>query len=244
MPADEGSLPGPPVAPTVDLNADLGEEVTDDAGLLAVVTSANVACGFHAGTPATMRTVCAEAARRGVVVGAQVSYRDRAGFGRVPRDLDFDELRDQVAEQVGLLSDIARAEGTRVRYLKPHGALYHRVTDDPEQAAAVLAGSLDLPVLAFPGSLLLARAAEAGRAPYEEGFPDRRYAEGRLVDRGRPGAVLQDAEQIARQAVALAPHVASLCVHGDSPDAVAHAHAVRRALTAAGYRLRSFLAER
>jgi UPF0271 protein len=228
---------------TVDLNADLGEEITDDAGLLAAVTSANVACGFHAGTPAIMRTVCAEAARLGVVVGAQVSYRDRAGFGRVARDLAFDELRDQVAEQVELLSDIARSQGTEVGYLKPHGALYHRVTEDPEQAAAVLAGSGDLPVLAFPGSLLLARAADAGRASYEEGFPDRAYARGRLVDRGSPGAVLQDGGQIARQAVALAPRVASLCVHGDSPDAVDHAHAVRRALTAAGFRLCSFLRE-
>src|SRR5881398_3009284 len=97
----------------VDLNADLGEEVTDDDGLLTVVTSANVACGFHAGTPAIMRRVCAEAARRGVALGAQVSYRDRAGFGRVARDVGFDQLRDQVAEQVELLSDIARAEGTQ-----------------------------------------------------------------------------------------------------------------------------------
>src|SRR5436190_3825134 len=133
MPADH--------APSVDLNADLGEEVTDDAGLLAVVTSANVACGFHAGTSAIMRSVCAEAARRGVVVGAQVSYRDRESFGRVAHDLPHDLLRDHVAEQVALLSEIAAAEGTAVRYLKPHGALYHRVTDDAEQADAVLAGS-------------------------------------------------------------------------------------------------------
>src|SRR5262249_29580457 len=139
----------------IDLNADLGEEVTDDAGLLTVVTSANVACGFHAGTPEIMHAVCAESARRGVVIGAQVSYRDREHFGRVARDVAPDVLRDQVAEQVALLSEIAAAEGTRVRYLKPHGALYHRVTDDEEQAAAVLAGSRELPVLAFPGSRLL-----------------------------------------------------------------------------------------
>jgi UPF0271 protein len=237
MPADDD----PPWPATVDLNADLGEEITDDDGLLAVVTSANVACGFHAGTPAVMRRVCAEAARRGVVLGAQVSYRDRAGFGRLPRDVGFDELRDQVAEQVQLLADIARREGTQVRYLKPHGALYHRVSDDPEQAAAVLAGSGDLPVLAFPGSLLLARAAEAGRASYEEGFPDRAYAGGRLVDRALPGAVLEDSDEIARHAVELASRVASLCVHGDSPHAVDHAHAVRRAVTGAGFGLRSFL---
>ena len=205
------------------------------------MTSANVACGFHAGTPATMRAVCAGAARRGVVVGAQVSYRDREGFGRVARDVPFEVLRDEVAEQVATLDAIAREQGTSVRYLKPHGALYHRVTDDPEQASAVLAGSGSLPVLGFPGSRLLALAAAAGRAAYVEGFPDRGYRDGRLVDRSEPGALLDDPGPIARQAVDLAARVASLCVHGDSPDAVAHAHAVRRALEAAGYRLAPFL---
>jgi UPF0271 protein len=242
MPADPAG--DPTVHRAVDLNADLGEEITDDDGLLAVVTSANVACGFHAGTPRTMRRACAEAARLRVVVGAQVSYRDRAGFGRVDRDLGFDDLRDQVAEQVALLSDIAVGEGTEVGYLKPHGALYHRVVHDAEQAAAVLAGSGDLPVLGFPGSLLLQLAADAGRAQYEEGFPDRGYTDGRLIDRAEPGALLHDTDQIARQAVALAPRSASLCVHGDSPGAVASAQAVRRALEAAGYRLRPFLAGR
>jgi UPF0271 protein len=227
---------------SVDLNADLGEEVTDDPGLLAVVTSANVACGFHAGTPAVMRAVCAEAARRGVVVGAQVSYRDRAGFGRVPRDVPFATLRDEVAEQVAVLDEIARGEGTRVRYLKPHGALHHRVTDDAEQAEAVLAGSGRLPVLGFPGSRLLALAAAAGRAAYPEGFPDRGYRDGRLVDRGESGALLTDDAEVAAQAVTLAGEVASLCVHGDSPGAVARAHAVRRALEVAGYALEPFLA--
>ena len=232
MPADGPGL--------VDLNADLGEEVTDDAGLLAVVTSANVACGFHAGTPAIMRSVCAEAARRGVAVGAQVSYLDRENFGRVAHDVPHDLLRDQVAEQVALLAGIAEGEGTRISYLKPHGALYHRVTDDPDQAAAVLAGSGELPVLGFPGSRLLALAAAAGRATYEEGFPDRGYAAGRLVDRGLPGALLESEAEIAAQAVRLAPAVASLCVHGDSPGAVAHAHAVRRALEAASYTVAAF----
>jgi UPF0271 protein len=225
----------------VDLNADLGEEVTDDPGLLRVVTSANVACGFHAGTREIMRTVCAEAARRGVVVGAQVSYRDRANFGRVPLDVHHDALREHVAEQVATLSEIALAEGTRVRYVKPHGALYHRVTDDEEQASAVLAGSGDLAVLGFPGSRLLVLAAAAGRTTYEEGFPDRGYADGRLIDRALPGALLEGSEEIAAQAVRLAPYVASLCVHGDSRGAVAHAHAVRRALVEAGYRVTAFV---
>jgi 5-oxoprolinase (ATP-hydrolysing) subunit A len=233
MPAEQG--------PSVDLNADLGEEVTDDDALLAVVTSANVACGFHAGTPSIMRACCAEAARRGVVLGAQVSYRDRERFGRAPRDVAHDLLRDQVAEQVGLLAEIAAQEGTLVRYAKPHGALYHRVTDDDEQAHAVLAGSAGLAVLGFPGSRLLVLAAEAGRATYEEGFPDRGYAGGRLIDRGRPGALVEDEDRLVAQAVRLAPSVDSLCVHGDSPGAVAHAHAVRRALEAASYRIGSFL---
>jgi UPF0271 protein len=225
----------------VDLNADLGEEVTDDDALLALVTSANVACGFHAGTPSTMRACCAEAARRGVVLGAQVSYRDRANFGRVAHDVAPDVLREQVAEQVGLLAGIATEEGTEVRYVKPHGALYHRVTDDDEQAGAVLAGSGALAVLGFPGSRLLALAAAAGRATYEEGFPDRGYAGDRLVERGRPGALLQDEDRISAQAVRLASSVDSLCVHGDSPGAVVHARAVRRALESASYRVRPFL---
>ena len=131
-----------------------------------------------------------------------------------------------------------------MRYVKPHGALYHRVTDDPEQAAAVLAGSGSLPVLGFPGSRLLTLAAAAGRAAYVEGFPDRGYRDGRLVDRSEPGALLEDGDAIAAQAVHLAGEVASLCVHGDAPGAVAHAHAVRRALEAAGlpaHRLRRAL---
>ena len=172
----------------MDLNADLGEEVTDDVGLLAVVTSANVACGFHAGTRATMQAVCAEAVRRGVVVGAQVSYADRENFGRVPLDVPPGLLRDQVAEQVGVLSEIAVAEGGRVAYLKPHGALYHRVAVDEVQAVAVLDGSGALPVLGMPGSRLLALAGERGRGARIEGFPDRGYAEdGRLVPRDAAG---------------------------------------------------------
>jgi UPF0271 protein len=140
-----------------------------------------------------------------------------------------------------MLSEIAESEGTRVRYVKPHGALYHRVTDDEEQAEALLAGSGDLPVLGFPGSRLLGLASAAGRTAYEEGFPDRGYADGRLIDRGLPGALLDDDRAVAAQALALAPDVVSLCVHGDAPGAVARAHAVRRALEAAGYRVKAFV---
>lgn len=221
--------------PTViDLNADLGEEVTDDTGLLAVVSSANVACGYHAGSTAIMRAVCAEAVRRGVVVGAQVSYADRPNFGRVALDVAFEVLREQVADQVGVLAQIAAAEGTAVSYVKAHGALYHRTRDDAEQAAAVLAGSGLLPVLGMPGELLR-QAEAAGRDTWLEGFPDRAYDGDRLRPRDRPGAVLTDGAAIAANALALAPTVRSLCLHGDTPGAVGHAHRVREALETAGW---------
>jgi UPF0271 protein len=226
---------------SIDLNADLGEGVTDDAGLLAVVTSANVACGFHAGDVATMRMVCAEAARLGVVVGAQVSYDDRANFGRARVDVAYDVLRTQVAEQVGVLTGIAVAAGTTVSYVKPHGALYNRVVHDEDQAQAVLDGSGELPVLGLPGSVVLELAAAAGRVVHHEGFPDRAYAgDGRLLPRDRPGAVLHDPDRIAARAVemAIAWEVDSVCVHGDSPGAVASARAVRVALEAAGVEVR------
>lgn len=225
---------------SIDLNADLGEEVTDDAALLEVVTSANVACGYHAGSAAIMRAVCEQAVRRDVSLGAQVSYADRDGFGRVARDVAFDVLREQVADQVGTLGTIARAAGTEVRYLKPHGALYHRVLEDREQAQALLAGSGDLPVLGMPG-LSLQLAARAGRRVLREGFPDRAYDDrGRLVARSVPGAVLEDETRIVAQALHLAEvgGVDSLCVHGDTPGALAHAVAVRAALAAAGWTLR------
>ncbi|WP_296605102.1 5-oxoprolinase subunit PxpA [Nocardioides sp.] len=226
--------------PRIDLNADLGEEITDDEALLAVVTSANVACGYHAGSRSVMQLVCAEAARRGVVLGAQVSYDDRDNFGRVERDVPYAELREHVADQVGTLTDIAVAEGAAVRYVKPHGALYHRVLDDEEQARAVLDGSGALPVLGMPGELLRL-AADAGRAVFHEGFPDRGYGEdGRLLPRSEPGALVATAEAVVDQALALARRVDSICLHGDSPGAVDHAVAVRGALEAAGFELGAF----
>jgi UPF0271 protein len=230
----------------IDLNADLGEGVTDDAGLLAVVTSANVACGYHAGDALVMRTVCEVAAERGVAIGAQVSYFDREGFGRRRTDVSFDVLSAQVAHQVGVLADIAAACGLAVAYVKPHGALYNRVVDDAEQAAAVLAGSGALPVLGLPGGLLVRLARETGRTVFHEAFPDRAYmsADGsgvaRLMPRDQPGAVFHEPSDIAERAVALARGIDSLCVHGDSPRAVEAAVAVRRALASAGYSLRAF----
>jgi 5-oxoprolinase (ATP-hydrolysing) subunit A len=232
--------------PQVDLNADLGEEVTDDVALLEVVTSANVACGFHAGNVEIMRVVCAEAAVRGVRIGAQVSYRDRDGFGRRPMDVAPEVLTEQVEEQVGTLTEIAVSAGVAVTYVKPHGALYHRVVDDEQQAAAVLAGSGDLPVLGLPGGTLLRLARHHGRSVYTEGFPDRGYRDpddggvARLVPRHEPGALLDDPREIAAQAVRLAEAVDSVCVHGDAAHAVAAARAVRRALVEAGLRLAAF----
>ncbi len=230
--------------PTIDLNADLGEGVTDDSGLLGLVTSANVACGYHAGDRATMRLVCEQAVALGVAVGAQVSYDDRANFGRVALDVAFDVLREQVADQVGVLEEIAASAGGRVAYVKPHGALYNRVVDDEEQAAAVLEGSGSLPVLGLPSSVFLELAGAAGRAVHREGFPDRAYTpEGRLVPRDQPDAVHHEPSVIAERAVAMARsgELASVCVHGDSPNAVLSAGAVRRALEEAGLTLRSFV---
>ncbi len=227
--------------PQIDLNADLGEGVTDDPGLLRVVTSANLACGFHAGDEVTMRAVCTDAAERGVVIGAQVSYLDRENFGRKHMDPASEVLTGWVRDQVDLLTTIARGCGTHVSYLKPHGALYNRVVDDEEQAAAVLRGSGTLPVLGLPGSAILRLAEAAGRTGVREGFPDRGYTEdGRLVPRDQPGALVEGADAISANAVEMARggEVRSLCVHGDSPGAVEAAESVRAALVEAGYDVR------
>ncbi|MFL6061397.1 MAG: 5-oxoprolinase subunit PxpA [Marmoricola sp.] len=231
--------------PAIDLNADLGEGVTDDTGLLEVVTSANVACGFHAGDEAVMRAACEQAKLHGVVIGAQVSYADREGFGRRAMDVEPDVLAGWVSEQVATLSAIAQSAGTRVAYVKAHGALYNRIADDAEQARAVLAGSADLPVLGLPGSVVLELAVAAGRECVGEAFPDRGYGPGgRLLPRGEPGALVHDAEAVAHNAVLLAadPAVRTVCVHGDSPGAVATARAVRAALLAASYDVCPWLA--
>jgi UPF0271 protein len=240
----------------MDLNADLGEgfgvwRLGDDGALLDVVTSANVACGFHAGDATTMRRVCAAAASRGVAVGAQVGYRDLAGFGRRRIDYDPAELRDDIVYQVAALDGFARVAGTRVRYVKPHGALYNTAAVDDRQASAVVAAVVDydasLPVLCQPGSVLAAAAAAAGLIVVAEGFADRGYrADGTLVPRSAPGAVLHDAAAVVTQAVRMATssevvavdgtvvgcQVRSICVHGDTPGAVELAGRVRAALGA------------
>ena len=252
---------------TVDLNADLGESfgrwtLGDDEAMLDVVTSANVACGFHAGDPATLLRTCELAAERGVVVGAQVGYHDLAGFGRRFVDIDPGDLVADVVYQVGALQALCAAAGTRVSYVKPHGALYNAVVHHEEQAGAVVAAvrRVDdaLPLLGLPGSALLRLAEQAGLPTVPEAFADRAYSpDGRLAPRSHPGAVLHDPEQVAARAVRMAvegvvqavdgsdlPVTArSICVHGDSPGAVSMALAVRRAMEAAGLRLASFAAQ-
>ncbi len=248
----------------MDLNADLGEgfgawRLGDDDALLDVVTSANVACGFHAGDPPTMRRVCAAAAARGVAIGAQVGYRDLAGFGRRRIDYEPGELRDDVLYQLAALDGFARVAGTRVRYLKPHGALYNTAAVDPTQAGAVVAAVRDydaaLPVLCQPGSVLAAAATDAGLTVVAEGFADRGYrADGTLTPRSSPGAVLHDPDAVVAQVLRMATErdviavdgtvvpcpVASVCVHGDTPGAVEMARRVRAALTAAGLPVEPF----
>jgi UPF0271 protein len=224
----------------VDLNADVGESfgrwtLGDDAALLPYLTSANVACGFHAGDPLTLRRTVALCVAHGVRIGAQVGYRDLAGFGRRFIDLPAAELTAEVLYQLGALDGLARVAGDRVRYLKPHGALYHAVNVRPEQAQAVLDAVAEyggLPVMGLPGSPFLLLAEAAGLPVVTEGFADRGYRpDGGLVPRDRPGALLTDPAAAAAQAVRLAGEgVDSLCVHGDSPGAVAIAAAVREAL--------------
>jgi UPF0271 protein len=252
------------VLTVIDLNADLGEgfgrwTLTDDDALLSVVTSANVACSFHAGDPAVMRRVCDLAAERGVRIGAQVSYRDLAGFGRRAMDVPADELAAETAYQIGALRVFAQAAGAEVAYVKPHGALYNRTVHDAEQAAAVvegvkLAGGA-LSVLGLPGSELLAAAEQAGLTAVPEAFADRAYtSSGTLVSRRETNAVVTDEEAVVRRALAFAVDGAveavdgttvvvtarSLCVHGDTPGAARIAARVRAALEAAGIEVGAF----
>jgi UPF0271 protein len=228
----------------VDLNADVGEGFPDDERLLGIVTSVNVACGFHAGSTEAMRMVCAAAAGRAdVAVGAHPSYRDREGFGRRDLDVPLDTLRDDVAEQVAALFEVALAEGAFVTYVKPHGALYTRAIADAEVASAIVSATFEYGVamLAWPSSELFEQARAGGMEAFAEGFADRGYANGGLVPRDQPGALLA-APEAAAQAVTLARagEVRSICVHGDSPGAADTAAQVRVALLEAGFTLRRF----
>ncbi|MGO4592860.1 LamB/YcsF family protein [Leifsonia sp. 2TAF2] len=252
------------MARSVDLNSDLGESfgawtLGDDAALLRIVSSANVACGFHAGDASTMLATCREAAANGVTVGAHVSYRDLAGFGRRAMDVPPGELRDEVLYQLAALTGLARVAGTAVWYVKPHGALYNRIVTDETQARAVVdavaAFDPTLALLGLAGSAVERAAEEAGVRFVREAFVDRGYrSDGTLVPRTEPGALLSDVAGIAGRAVRMVTAgtveaadgtvidvtVDSLCVHGDTPGAVAMAQAVRDALTQAGIEVGPF----
>lgn len=250
----------------IDLNADLGEgdgpwrlEPAADAELLDLVSSANVAAGYHGGDAATMALTCAAAAARGVAIGVHPSYDDREGFGRRRLDVEPDLLRAQVAHQVGALLAVAASVGARVTHVKPHGALYNTVAHDETQARAVVEAvqAVDprLTLLGMPGSAVLALAVAAGLRTVDEAFVDRGYrADGTLVPRGEAGALVTDPQVAAERAVRMAVEgvvlavdgtpvplrPASLCVHSDTPGAVRLAGAVRRALGEAGVTVRPF----
>ena len=251
--------------PRLDLNADLGESfgawrLGDDSAMVGLVTSANVACGFHAGDALTLQRTCATAAASGVVVGAQVGYRQLAGFGRWAVDMPSAELTADVIYQIGALDGLCRVAGTSVAYVKPHGALYNTAAVDQRQARAVVyavaAYDSSLPILGLPGSVLLAEAAAAGLRTVREAFADRGYTpEGGLVPRDQPGALLSDPDEVAARMLRLATQgriravdgsdlaveADSICTHGDSPGAVAMARAIRAALEAAGVEVRAFV---
>jgi UPF0271 protein len=248
----------------IDLNSDLGESfgiwrLGDDEAMLDVVSSANIACGFHAGDPSTLRRVCQAAADRGVMIGAQVSYPDLAGFGRRFIDIDPAELRDAVLYQLGALDAFAQVAGTGVKYVKPHGALYHACISHPEQAEAVAEAAHEydpsLAVLGAPASPLLAVADALGMEPVAEAFADRAYrANGTLVPRSEPNALVTDRSAVAERAVELATvqrvvavdgtvvdvRARSICVHGDTPGAVELARAVRAGLEMASVAVQAF----
>ncbi len=250
--------------PAVDLNADLGEgfgvwTLGDDEAMLDIVTSANVACGFHAGDAATLARTCRAAAKRGVRIGAQVSYRDLAGFGRRFIDVPDEDLTADVIYQIGALQGLARTCGTMVSYVKPHGALYNSIVDHRDQARAVAEAvhAIDpgLPVLGLAGSAFFAEAAHLGLRTVSEAFSDRAYRpDGKLVSRRARNAVLDDLDEIADRVASMVTagrvgavdgstitvSVESVCVHGDSPGAVQIATAVRDRLIAEGVTLAPF----
>lgn len=249
---------------SIDLNSDVGESfgrwtLGDDAAMFSSVSSANVACGFHAGDPTVIRRTCRNAAEAGVVIGAHVGYRDLAGFGRRFLDISPGELADDVVYQIGALQALAAAEGTRVQYVKPHGGLYNAIVSHTAQARAVVDAvkSVDpgLPIMGLPGSEVLRLAEEAGLRAVTEAFADRAYnPDGTLVSRTQPGAVLHDPAEVAEHVLRMATEQSvrtidgsilkiraeSICVHGDSPGAVAMATAVKSALADAGISIGAF----
>jgi UPF0271 protein len=249
----------------IDLNSDLGESLGawsmgDDEAMLSIVSSANVACGFHAGDSAGILRTLRAAAEKGVTVGAHVAYQDLAGFGRRNMDVASADLKADVIYQIGALQALARVAGTEVRYVKPHGALYNTIASDKRQAydviEAILSLDKSLHLVVLAGSPLVGWAREAGLAVVPEAFADRAYtSEGSLVSRREKGAVLHSPEDVARRMLHLVReqeitaidgsivHIeaSSICVHGDSPGAVEMARAVRSLLQAEGIAIHSFV---
>lgn len=249
----------------IDLNSDLGESygawrMGDDETMLAIVSSANVACGFHAGDPAGIWKIVKAAAEKGVSIGAHVSYPDRVGFGRRDMDVTSGELIADVIYQIGALKGMAAAAGVTVGYVKPHGALYNRIAHDPKQGQAVIDAikAIDptLVLMGLANAPILALAQESGLKTVAEAFADRAYTpDGQLVSRREQGSVLHDTQLIARRMLQLAHEgtleaidgstikidAQSICVHGDSPGAVAIAQEIRRAFEAGGITVQSFL---
>ncbi len=249
---------------TIDINSDLGEsfgawKMGDDSAMLDVVSSANVACGFHAGDPAGILKTVKAAAERGVAIGAHVGYRDLAGFGRRNMDPSSEELIGDVIYQIGALQGLAKAAGTRVTYVKPHGALYNTIAIDARQAADVIAAirAIDpsLVLMALAGSQLVEQARSAGLTVVAEAFADRAYTpEGNLVSRREKGSVLHDPELVAQRMLRMVRDgvieaidgtvtkidAQSICVHGDSPGAVAIAQRLRALLEQSGLAVQPF----
>ncbi|MBV1778052.1 LamB/YcsF family protein [Paeniglutamicibacter sp. ABSL32-1] len=250
--------------PYIDLNSDVGESfgnwvMGDDAAIFTSVSSANVACGFHAGDPSVIAQTCRDAVAANVTIGAHVGYRDLAGFGRRFLDCSPTELADDVLYQLGALEALARAAGSGIKYVKPHGALYNTIVHHEAHAQAVVdairAFGSDLPVLLLPGSVALAKAQAAGLRPVAEAFADRNYnPDGTLVSRREANAVLHDPAQVTANMIRLATEgtivavdgsvipmdAESICVHGDTAGAVAMAAAVRAGLESAGVSIKSF----
>jgi UPF0271 protein len=229
----------------VDLNADVGEgygrwSLGDDDALMPIITSANIACGFHAGDPSILRRTCGSAVDHSVAIGAQVSYPDLAGFGRRFIEIDPGELTDAVLYQIGALEIMARVAGGRVTYVKPHGALYNAIVRHAAQADAVadalVAHGGELMLLGLPGSAIQTAATERGLRFVAEGFADRGYRpDGTLVPRTEPGALLTDPPVVAAQVASLVERdVRSICVHSDTPGAATVATVVRAELRRLG----------
>lgn len=246
----------------IDLNADLGESFGEyllgqDAALMPYLTSANIACGLHAGDPLVMETTVRLAKAQGVRVGAHPGYPDLQGFGRRVMDLSPAEVEAYVLYQVGALAGFCRAYSIELSHLKPHGALYNQAARERSLAAAIVRAarrfSRNLVVVGLAGSALVEEALQAGQPAAGEGFPERAYnADGSLRSRRLPGALIEEPGEAAAQALRLALHgvpvgegtaaVQTLCIHGDSPRAIQIAAAVHQALLQAGFTLQPFSA--